>query len=35
MLEEEGPKEWEIKDEEPPEGLRRKWEREEAVVLKR
>jgi len=26
----EGPKDWEIKDEEPPEKLQKKWEREEA-----
>ena len=26
---EEDPKEWEIKDEEPPAALRKKWEREE------
>ena len=25
----EGPSEWEIKDEEPPEALRKKWERDE------
>lgn len=27
----EGPKDFEIKDEEPPETLKRKWEREEAA----
>lgn len=27
---EEGPKDWEIRDEEPPAALRRKWDREEA-----
>ena len=27
--EEEGPKDWELKEEEPPETLKRKWEREE------
>ena len=27
---EEGPKDWEIKDEEPPESLKRKWDQEEA-----
>ena len=26
----EGPKDWEIKDEEPPEHLQKKWEQEEA-----
>ena len=31
MFEEEDPKSWEIRDEEPPEGLKRKWEREEAA----
>lgn len=30
MFNEEGPKDWEIEDEEPPESLRRKWEKEEA-----
>ena len=30
MLEEDA-KDWEIKEEEPPETLRRKWEREEAA----
>ena len=34
MFEEEAPKSWEIKDEEPPEGLKRKWEREEAAGLR-
>ena len=28
--EDEGPKDWEIKDEEPPERLQKKWERDEA-----
>ena len=27
----EGPKDWEIKDEEPPEKLQQKWEKEEAL----
>lgn len=26
----EGPKDWDIKDEDPPERLQKKWEREEA-----
>ena len=26
----EGPKDWEVKDEEPPEHLRKKWEHDEA-----
>ena len=30
----EGPKDWEIKDEDPPEGLRRKWDREEVAGSK-
>lgn len=30
MFEEEGPKDWEIQDEDPPERLQKKWEREEA-----
>lgn len=29
MNEDEEPRDWEMKDEEPPEQLRRKWEREE------
>ena len=32
---EEGPKDWEIKDEEPPEQLQKKWDREEAAGSKR
>jgi hypothetical protein len=31
VFEEVGPKDWEIKDEEPPEALKRKWEREETT----
>ncbi len=31
MFEEEDPKDWEIRDEEPPETLKRKWEREETA----
>lgn len=31
----EGPKDWEIEDEEPPEQLRKKWEREEAEDFKK
>jgi len=31
----EGPKDWEIEDEEPPESLRRKWEEEEGAEKKR
>lgn len=27
---EDGPKDWELKDEEPPESLRRKWDRDGA-----
>lgn len=30
MFDDEGPKDWEIQDEEPPEALKRKWEEEEA-----
>lgn len=30
-----GPKDWEIKDEEPPETLKQKWEREEAEGSKK
>lgn len=30
----EGPKDWEVRDEEPPETLKRKWEREEAEGFK-
>lgn len=30
MNEDEGPRDWEMKDEEPPEQLQKKWEREEA-----
>ncbi|MFH1800099.1 MAG: hypothetical protein ABH891_04535 [Candidatus Omnitrophota bacterium] len=30
MFEEEGPKDWEVRDEEPPERLQKKWEQEEA-----
>jgi hypothetical protein len=29
MFEEEGPKDWEIRDEEPPERLQKKWDKEE------
>ncbi len=29
LYEDEGPKDWEVKDEEPPERLQKKWEREE------
>ncbi|MEI7750873.1 MAG: hypothetical protein WCJ71_02180 [Candidatus Omnitrophota bacterium] len=28
----EGPKEWELKDEEPPEQLWKKWEKEETLI---
>ena len=31
LNDDEGPKDWEMKDEEPPEHLREKWEKEEAV----
>jgi ribosomal protein S27E len=31
----EGPKDWEIQDEEPPEQLRKKWEREESEDFKK
>jgi hypothetical protein len=31
VFEEEDPKDWEIKDEEPPGALKRKWEREEGT----
>lgn len=31
----EGPKDWEIKDEEPPDRLQQKWEREESEGFKR
>jgi hypothetical protein len=30
MFEEEGPKDWEVRDEEAPERLQKKWEQEEA-----
>lgn len=30
----EGPKDWEIQDEEPPESLRRKWDEEETQEKK-
>ena len=30
MFEDEGPKDWEVQDEEPPEHLQKKWEQEEA-----
>ncbi len=30
MFEEEEPKDWEMKDEDPPESLKRKWEWDEA-----
>ncbi len=32
MFDDEEPKDWEIKDEEPPERLRKKWENEETTV---
>lgn len=31
MFEEKGPRDWEIKDEEPPEKLQKKWDREESL----
>jgi hypothetical protein len=31
MFDDDGPKDWEVKDEEPPEALKKKWEREEAL----
>jgi len=31
----EGPSDWEIKDEEPPERLQKKWEQEEAIASPR
>ena len=34
MTDDEGPKDWEIRDEEPPEALKRKWEEEEARGFK-
>ena len=32
MFEDEEPKDWEVKDEEPPERLQKKWEKEEAIA---
>jgi len=31
MFDDEEPRDWELRDEEPPESLRRKWEREEVL----
>jgi hypothetical protein len=33
-MENDEPKDWEIEDEEPPDRLKRKWDREEAKELK-
>ena len=35
MFDDEDPKEWEVRDEEPPEVLKRKWESEESAGLQR
>lgn len=34
LNDDEGPRDWEIEDEEPPESLKRKWEEEEASEKK-
>jgi ribosomal protein S27E len=35
MFDDEEPKEWDTKDEEPPERLQKKWEREEVSTFQR
>ncbi len=34
MFDDEEPKDWEMKDEEPPERLQKKWERDETAASK-